>query len=168
MASTLLTAPQPPPLALTSNTNAGVRMEASSLIVPCGSKTFATAGTTANCKALTPPASAASTGKRKVSLGKGCGLLDWIRLCRKEKDLPGTGGNHLQVTLEELAKHNTPEDAWTAIRGEFPHMRTSTVRAAIHAVLHTIVLPRANSITVQGRSTISRPICGSIPVELTS
>lgn len=45
------------------------------------------------------------------------GLLDWIKLCRSGKDLTGVGGNKLNVTEEELARHNTPEDAWTAIRG---------------------------------------------------
>ena len=51
-------------------------------------------------------------------LGPGCGLLDWIRLCRNKKaDLAGNGGTPHPVTEEELAQHNTPDDAWTAIRG---------------------------------------------------
>lgn len=55
-------------------------------------------------------------GKRKMA--PGCGLLDWIRLSRKNKDLAGTGGVKKPITPEELAKHCTEEDAWTAIRGE--------------------------------------------------
>lgn len=55
-------------------------------------------------------------GKRK--LGKGCSLLDWIRLCRSKKgELGAPGGEKRPVTLAELAEHNTEDDAWTAIRG---------------------------------------------------
>ena len=57
-----------------------------------------------------------SGGKRK--LGPGCGLLDWIRLCRSKIDLAGNGGTPRPVTLEELAQHDKEDDAWTAIRGE--------------------------------------------------
>ena len=56
-----------------------------------------------------------SGGKRK--LGPGCGLLDWIRLCRKT-DMASNGGKPRPVTTEELAKHDKEDDAWTAIRGE--------------------------------------------------
>lgn len=55
---------------------------------------------------------------KKRKLGPGCGLLDWIRLCRKMKDLAGNGGVVRSITVEELGKHNTEEDAWTAINGE--------------------------------------------------
>lgn len=63
-----------------------------------------------------PVAAKTSGGKRK--LGKGCSLLDWIRLCRTKKgELGGPGGEKRPVTLAELALHNTEDDAWTAIRG---------------------------------------------------
>lgn len=55
---------------------------------------------------------------RRVRLGPGCGLLDWIRLTRNTKDIAGTGGVLLTVTDDELAKHCTEDDAWTCIRGE--------------------------------------------------
>ena len=57
---------------------------------------------------------------RRTKLGPGCSLLDWIRLCRSKKDLGCNGGKPRPVTEEELAKHNTPGDAWTAIRGMAP------------------------------------------------
>lgn len=55
---------------------------------------------------------------RRVRLGPGCGLMDWIRFTRTTKDIPGTGGQLLEVTDEELEKHCTEDDAWTCIRGE--------------------------------------------------
>lgn len=58
--------------------------------------------------------------KSKRKLGPGYGLMGWIRLCRSGQDLTGVGKvNGMVVTEEELAKHNTPDDAWTAIRGAF-------------------------------------------------
>lgn len=65
------------------------------------------------------------SGKRK--LGPGCGLLDWIRLCRSKKDLTGTGGVKRPVTLEELAEHNTEADAWTAIRGSLKSLYSCSI-----------------------------------------
>lgn len=71
-----------------------------------------------------PPPSSPKTSKvpgskspRRRALGPGCSLLDWIRLSRSGKDLAGTGGEKRVVTEAELAKHNTIDDAWTAIRG---------------------------------------------------
>ncbi|XP_064618055.1 cytochrome b5 reductase 4-like isoform X2 [Liolophura sinensis] len=60
----------------------------------------------------------ASTGRNKVALRPGHSLMDWIRLGRSGKDLTGTGGKILNVTPEELAKHNKQEDAWIAVRGK--------------------------------------------------
>ena len=59
----------------------------------------------------------AKPSSRRGKLGPGCSLLDWIRLCRSKKDLGCNGGKPRPVTEEELARHNTPDDAWTAIRG---------------------------------------------------
>lgn len=58
-----------------------------------------------------------SKSPRRRALGPGCSLLDWIRLSRSGQDLAGTGGEKRVVTEAELAKHNTVDDAWTAIRG---------------------------------------------------
>ncbi len=46
--------------------------------------------------------------------------MDWIRLTNSSTDLAGSGGGGLRdVTAEELARHNSREDAWLAIRGIF-------------------------------------------------
>ncbi|CAG9767355.1 unnamed protein product [Ceutorhynchus assimilis] len=46
--------------------------------------------------------------------------MDWIRLGTSGKDLTGLGSKAgtLSVTHKELAKHNTKDDAWLAIRGK--------------------------------------------------
>lgn len=44
--------------------------------------------------------------------------MDWIRIANATPDLAGTGGKLLNVTEEELAKHDKISDCWTAIAGE--------------------------------------------------
>ena len=44
--------------------------------------------------------------------------MDWIKLGRSGKDLTGVGGRRMQVTMEELMKHNSEGDAWLALRGK--------------------------------------------------
>lgn len=43
--------------------------------------------------------------------------MDWIKLGRSGKDLTGVGGARLNVTPEELMKHNTEKDCWISLRG---------------------------------------------------
>ena len=52
-------------------------------------------------------------------------MFDWNKLCNSGVDLSGTRGQLLRVTPEELAKHCTEGDYWTAVRG--------MVRACMHA-----------------------------------
>ena len=56
--------------------------------------------------------------RSKIALKPGRSLMDWIRLGRTATDMAGTGGKVLMVTPEELAKHNTANNCWIAIRGE--------------------------------------------------
>ena len=54
--------------------------------------------------------------RRRSKLDPGKGLLDWIKLCRKYKQQNDT--DQLQmVAFEELQKHNSEDDCWTAFRG---------------------------------------------------
>lgn len=63
------------------------------------------------------PGGAAGTGRNKVALKPGHSLMDWIRFAKSGKDLTGLRGRLIEVTPEELQKHNTRADCWTCIRG---------------------------------------------------
>ncbi|XP_025300666.3 cytochrome b5 reductase 4 isoform X1 [Canis lupus dingo] len=60
---------------------------------------------------------AASGGRSKVPLKQGRSLMDWIRLTKSGKDLTGLKGRLIEVTEEELKRHNTKDDCWICIRG---------------------------------------------------
>ncbi|NXX45507.1 NB5R4 reductase, partial [Tricholaema leucomelas] len=53
----------------------------------------------------------------QVPLKPGRSLMDWIRLTKSGKDLTGLKGRLIEVTENELAKHNRKEDCWICIRG---------------------------------------------------
>ncbi|XP_069344460.1 cytochrome b5 reductase 4 [Eulemur rufifrons] len=59
----------------------------------------------------------ASGGRSKVPLKQGRSLMDWIRLTKSGKDLTGLKGRLIEVTEEELKKHNRKDDCWICIRG---------------------------------------------------
>ncbi|XP_056290478.1 cytochrome b5 reductase 4 [Pseudoliparis swirei] len=61
--------------------------------------------------------SSGQSGRNKVALKPGHSLMDWIRFSKSGKDLTGLRGRLIEVTQEELQKHNTREDCWTCIRG---------------------------------------------------
>ncbi|XP_039603800.1 cytochrome b5 reductase 4 isoform X1 [Polypterus senegalus] len=56
-------------------------------------------------------------GRSKVPLKPGRSLMDWIRLTKSGKDLTGLKGRLIEVTEEELARHNKNDDCWICIRG---------------------------------------------------
>lgn len=62
--------------------------------------------------------SATGNPRNKVALKPGHSLMDWIRLGNSGEDLAGVGGAFLDVTKEQLEKHNKTNDAWLCIRGK--------------------------------------------------
>ncbi|XP_050828283.1 cytochrome b5 reductase 4 isoform X1 [Serinus canaria] len=60
---------------------------------------------------------AAAGARSKVPLKPGRSLMDWIRLTKSGKDLTGLKGRLIEVTENELSKHNKKEDCWICIRG---------------------------------------------------
>ncbi|KAL5009724.1 hypothetical protein ScPMuIL_012029 [Solemya velum] len=55
--------------------------------------------------------------RNKVVLKPGHSLMDWIRLGHSGQDLTGVNGKIMDISQEELEKHNKPNDAWTSLRG---------------------------------------------------
>ncbi|XP_031431614.1 cytochrome b5 reductase 4 [Clupea harengus] len=55
--------------------------------------------------------------RNKVALKPGHSLMDWIRVTKSGRDMTGLRGRLIDVTEEELKKHNTRTDCWTCIRG---------------------------------------------------
>lgn len=70
-----------------------------------------------------------SDQKCRGKLEAGKGLLGWIKLCRKYKQENATNAQTV-VSFEELRKHNTENDCWTAFRGSFIRTCTGHVRVA--------------------------------------
>ncbi|KAM4041424.1 cytochrome b5 reductase 4 isoform 2-T2 [Anomaloglossus baeobatrachus] len=67
---------------------------------------------------MDPPASLPSPpAPVMIPLKPGRSLMDWIKLKSSGKDLTGLKGRLIEVTEEELAKHNKKTDCWTCIRG---------------------------------------------------
>ena len=90
-----------------SSGNSATKMAGQNLSVP-----QFPAGTSPQRLSSTP-----STDRKKVVLKPGHSLMDWIRLGRSGQDLTSVGGEVQDVSQEELAKHNKPNDAWIALRG---------------------------------------------------
>ncbi|KAL1413077.1 hypothetical protein Q8F55_000826 [Vanrija albida] len=68
--------------------------------------------------ALKPPPPKKVKGRGKVALAPGHSALDWARLQRSGADLRGIEGTgYLRVTMEELKKHKSRDDAWSAFNG---------------------------------------------------
>jgi cytochrome-b5 reductase len=61
----------------------------------------------------------ANTGnpRNKTALKPGRSLMDWIKLTNSSTDLSGTGNRLRDISPNELAQHNSKNDAWLAIRG---------------------------------------------------
>ncbi|UJR26276.1 hypothetical protein I4U23_007616 [Adineta vaga] len=55
--------------------------------------------------------------RAQVALAPRHGLMDWIRKMNDTPNISGTNGKLLNVTEEELAKHNKKTDCWIAIAG---------------------------------------------------
>lgn len=53
-------------------------------------------------------------GRKKVVLGKGFSLMDWIRYS-KTPNIAGNNGIMRPISYDELSKHNTEDDCWMAI-----------------------------------------------------
>lgn len=62
--------------------------------------------------------------RNKVALKPGHSLMGWIRLASTAKDLAGTQGKIIEVTPEDLAKHDKEDDCWVALKGNVYNVTT--------------------------------------------
>lgn len=61
---------------------------------------------------------ATGSGRNKVALKPGYSLVGWVRFASSSDNLSGVIGPRGEVSLEELQKHDQPDDCWMAIRGK--------------------------------------------------
>ena len=81
---------------------------------------FPAANSPQRASSLAVGGASGSTERNKVALKPGRSLMDWVRLGKQQgRKLNGVQGQRLEVTQEELAKHNKVNDGWLAIRGRF-------------------------------------------------
>uniref|UniRef100_A0A6G1SQ96 Cytochrome b5 reductase 4 n=1 Tax=Aceria tosichella TaxID=561515 RepID=A0A6G1SQ96_9ACAR len=73
---------------------------------------------------INPSGNATGSLRNKVALKPGHSLMGWIKLASTAKDLSGTGGKIMEVTPEELAKHDKEEDCWVALKGNVYNVTT--------------------------------------------
>jgi cytochrome b involved in lipid metabolism len=69
----------------------------------------------------TPPSNGPANinPRQKFGLRKGFGLLDWVVLTKKAKDLAQRKGAPLRnITKEELGQHNQLHDGWCSLKGK--------------------------------------------------
>lgn len=71
-----------------------------------------------NLSTSTPSGSATGNPRNKTALKPGFSLVGWIRLGSSGEDLNGLKGKTIQVSHQELAKHNKVGDLWMAVRGK--------------------------------------------------
>lgn len=85
-----------------------------------GTTTTTTMSGSLSPSGLAPPTTGSATGnpRNKTALKPGRSLMDWVRLGHSGTDLAGTKGALLDVTRQELAKHNKKKDAWMALKGK--------------------------------------------------
>lgn len=62
--------------------------------------------------------SATGNPRNKTALKPGFSLIGWVRLGNSGEDLTGFKGKTFPVSHQELAKHDTPDDLWMAVRGK--------------------------------------------------
>lgn len=70
------------------------------------------------------PGNATGSLRNKVALKPGHSLMGWIRLASTAKDLSGTNGKIIEVSPEELAKHDKENDCWVALKGNVYNVTT--------------------------------------------
>lgn len=71
-----------------------------------------------NLNPLTASGSATGNPRNKTALRPGFSLVGWIRLGSSGEDLTGLKGKIINVSHQELAKHNKESDCWMAVRGK--------------------------------------------------
>ena len=63
----------------------------------------------------------------KVPLEKGYSQMDWMRLTARHRNLNGLNGQRprADITMEEVRRHSTREDAWMVLRGKVYNVTVS-------------------------------------------
>lgn len=94
-------------------------MNGSNKDIPCASLNVSTTSTSGG-----GGGNATGSGRTKVALKPGYGLMGWVRFTSNSSNITGIqpkSGNDPRtniITMIELSKHDQPDDCWIAIRGK--------------------------------------------------
>lgn len=93
------------------------------------------------CKAVLADVVLDAAAVLQVPLEKGYSQVDWLKLSRANPNLNGLHGKALRrdITMEEVKRHKTPEDAWMVFKNRVSGVYGRVVNEVCNGKLNGVV-----------------------------